>query len=365
MSDLTTRRMLKAYTQTGASPAMFFAGMFQSPPRNFHNSEEVEIDIIRSNEDVSIVLVDINTDYRWNEASILTNKSYKPPVHKEAITLNSSDLIKRMAGDDPFADPNFRANVIDLAFQGMGEIERKIRRAMEQQASQVMQTGTITLTNAAGVALYTLSYSPKATHFPTVGTTWDNAAADALGDLDASARINRTDGLSNSNEIDFGVDAWNAFLKLDDVQIHYDNRRIELGNIGGFERRGAGGTFQGTVTIGNYHYDCFTYDGQFTDPQSGDGTPYLDPKKVIVRDNRARLDATFGSIPHIGKALGGNRGQLIPELPGRFSNSDGGMDLFINVWLTESGESLKAGIGGRPLFIPTAIDTYSCLTVLS
>jgi len=47
MSGTTTTRMIRAYNQM-AQPTLFLSGLFQSPPENFHSSEEVEIDIIRS-----------------------------------------------------------------------------------------------------------------------------------------------------------------------------------------------------------------------------------------------------------------------------------------------------------------------------
>ena len=111
MSTNVTRRMISAYFQD-ASPTAFFSGMFQTRPENLHSSEEVEIDIVRSEEDVSIVIQDLSTGYRMNSDDLYTNKGFKPPIHKEAIALNAFDLIKRMPGQNPFESPSFRANVI-------------------------------------------------------------------------------------------------------------------------------------------------------------------------------------------------------------------------------------------------------------
>ena len=106
-----------------------------------------------------------------NSEDLYTNKGFKPPIHKEAIPINSYDLIKRMPGDSPFKEPDFRANVITRMFNGMTKVERKIRRSIEVQASQVLQTGQVTLTDYNGNALYTLDYKPKPSHFPTTGTS--------------------------------------------------------------------------------------------------------------------------------------------------------------------------------------------------
>lgn len=361
MSGNTTKRMIRAYQQM-AQPMLFLSGLFQSPPENFHTSEEVEIDIVRSDEDISIVIQDLSTGYRMNSEDLYTNKGFKPPIHKEAMPINSFDLLKRMPGQNPFQSPDFRANVILRMFNGMTKIERKIRRSIEVQASQVLQTGVVTLTDINGNALYTLDYKPKASHFPTAGTSWATATgAQKLADINSLAEQIRNDGLADPDQLIMGVDAFENFISDADVQKRFDIRRIDLGTISAMEMRGNGGTFRGIVEIGNYRYDVWTYGGRYKDPQTGNKVQFVDPGKIIVRASSGRLDATFGAIPNIGSLMGGQASQLLPELPSRVSNAAGGMDLFTNAWLSADGEQLFGGVGARPLMIPTAIDTFGCL----
>lgn len=358
MSDSITKRMIAAYNQQ-AEPTLFLSGLFQSPPQNFYSSEEVELDIVRSGEDVSVVVQDLSTGYRMNAEDLYTNKSFKAPIHKEAIPLNSFDLIKRMPGQNPFEQPDFRGNALLRMYSGMQKIERKIRRAMELQASQVLQTGVVTLIDSNGTALYTLDYKPKSTHF-TTPTAWSAGGADPIADINALAEVIRNDGLTDVDQLIMGVNAFEAFVSKSAVQSRLDIRRIDLGTIAPMQMRGQGGIYRGIVEIGNYRYDIWTYGGRYKHPQTGVVTPYLDPGKVIVRSSTARLDATFGAIPNIGRLLGGGA-NLLPELPSRISNSAGGMDLFANVWMSVDGEQLFGGVGARPLYIPTAIDTYGCI----
>ncbi len=360
MSGTTTTRMIRAYNQM-AQPMLFLSGLFQSPPENFHTSEEVEIDIVRSDEDVSIVIEDLSTGYRMNSEDLYTNKGFKPPIHKEAIALNAFDLIKRMPGQNPFESPDFRANIIGRMFNGMTKIERKIRRAMEQQASQVLQTGIITLTDDAGVALFTLDYKPKATHFPTAAIAWDQSTATIAADINALAEVIRNDGLADPDQLIMGVDAFEAFIQDADIIQRFDTRRIDLGTIAPMEMRGNGGNFRGVVEIGNYRYDVWTYGGRYKDAQTAAKVQFISPEKVVVRASSGRLDATFGAIPNIGSMLGAQATNLLPELPGRVSNAESGMDLFTNAWLSADGEQLFGGVGARPLMIPTAIDTFGCI----
>ncbi len=361
MSGLITKRLLEAYHQM-ASPTLFFSGMFQSPPRNFHDSEEVEIDIIRDDEDVSIVVQDLSAGSRMNSADLYTSKGFKPPVHDESFPINSFDLLKRMPGNDPFQSPKFRGSLISKMMTGMVGIERKIRRAMELQASQVLQSGIVTLRDKNGVALYTLDFKPKASHFPVVATAWDDPASTKVNDISALAEEIRNDGLIDPDELHMGINAFEEFIKDPKIIERFDTRRVDLGNLVSMSRLGNGGSYRGVVTIGNYKYDVYTYGGRYKDPQTGVKIQYLDPGKVIVRASSGRLDATFGAIPNIGKMLGVTGGSLLPELPGRMSNGAGGMDLFTNVWLSPDGKQLFGGVGARPLFIPTAIDTFGCIT---
>jgi hypothetical protein len=362
MSGATTKRMLAAYQQM-ATPMLFLSGFFQSPPQNFHSTEEVEIDIVRCDEDVAIAVQDLSTGYRMNAEDLFTNKGFKPPVYKEALPINSFDLLKRMPGQDPFQSPDFRANVILRMFNGMTKIERKVRRSMELQASQVLQTGIVTLTDSNGVALYSLDYKPKSSHFPTAGVSWATATgAQMIANISALAEVIRNDGLDNPDQLIFGIDAFEKFISNADVQKRFDIRRIDLGTIAPMQMLGNGGSYRGIVEIGNYRFDVWTYGGKFKNPSDGVKTPFIDPGKVVIRSSTSRMDATFGAIPNIGSLVGGSQATgLLPELPSRLTNAAGGMDLFTNAWLSNDGEQLFGGVGARPLMIPTAIDTFGCL----
>lgn len=360
MSNTTTRRMIRVYEQM-ASVTLFFAGMFQSPPENFYPGKEVEFDIERSEEDVSIAVTDLSTGYKMNEGSIYTNKSFIAPVHKEAIAMDSVQLLNRTAGDNPFESPDYRANLITYMFKNMRKIEDKIRRAIELQASQVLQTGTVTLTDENGNSIYTIDFKPKATHFPTSSTTWDQAGDDKLGDLESLADVIRDDGKRDPKQFIFGSTALASFLADEAVQAALDNRRINRGMIEMPEMRGQGGKYHGVISIGEYVYEIWSYNGKYKHPQTGIITPYMDPAKVIVMSTDSRFDATFGGIPNIGKLLGLNGPSLLPELPSRISSSTAGIDLHPNVWLSPDGEDIFGGVGARPLMIPTAIDQYGCL----
>lgn len=361
MSDNSTKRLIEAYYQE-AEPTAFFSGMFQARAENFHNTEEVEIDIVRSEEDVAIVVQDMSTGYRMNSADFYTNKGFKPPVFMEGIPLNSEELLKRMPGQTTFDNPNFRANIIKKMFDGMKKVQRKIDRALELQSSQIMTSGVVDLQNASGTTLYTLDYKPKPTHLPTSGTTWASATLEQKNnDILSLCNVIRGDGLVTADQIIFGETDWENYIQTSGALDRFDALRANVGTISSMQRTGEGGIYRGVLEIGNYKLDVFTYDGRYKDPQTGSSTKYMPDGKVIVRASSARMDATFGAVPNIGRELGLQRN--IPELmPSRMSSVASGMDMNPNVWLSDDGTQLFGGVASRPLMIPTAIDTYGCLT---
>lgn len=359
MSDASTRHMIEMYMEEASAP-MFLSGFFQSPPRNFHTSEKVELDVQREEEDVAVVIQDLTVGGRENQSSRYTNKSLTPPIFKEIGTITSFDMIKRRAGQIDFTDPVFAANVMEEAFAIGRKLESKIRRSIEMMASQVLQTGTLTLIDSAGVTLYTLDFLSKSTHKVTVSTTWatNGASGDPLGDLASLATVVRRDGKKNPNKLVFGDSAFQRFLANTDVKARLDNRAMTLGTVSPVSR-GEGATFQGWVWIGHYRFEMWTYDGYYKHPQTGTLTNYVDTDNVIMTSDGARLDLSYGAIP----TLLPPPAEIASFMPDRMSDSGRGLDLTMNGWVTENREHMKIQVGTRPLTIPTAIDTFACLNV--
>ncbi len=356
MSGETTKVMLKAFEQN-ADPTMFLSGMFQSPPSNFYDSESVEIDIIRSEEDISIAIQDLSTGARLNSEDIYTNKEFKAPIHREAGNINAHNLLKRMPGQDPFAAVDFQANAIGRGMRLGRKLQRKILRAIEEQASQVMTTGSVTLIDENGVAVYTIDYKPKASHFPTAANAWNTGTSTILADLNALANVVRTDGLGNVDMITMGEGSFEEFIKDAEVLARMDNRRMSGNGIVPLDRIGNGGIFRGVIEVGNYKMDIYTHSGRFKHPQTGVSTKFVPDDKVIMRDSAGRMDATFGGIPRIGAPDPRVPSALTERVrvPGQM------LDLQMNGWITQDGSTMVVEAGTRPLLIPTAIDTFGCL----
>jgi hypothetical protein len=359
MSTKRTVKMLKAYMPLAAS-TLFLSGFFQAPAENFHQSEEVEIDIQRSDEDIAIAIQDVSAGYNMNAEDLYTNKGFKPPIFKEAVSLNAFSLLQRFPGDNPFADVGFRLKLAKRFFSGMQKVEKKIRRSIELQASQILQTGKVDLRNEAGVVVYTIDYKPKASHFPTASVIWGQPGADYYGDINALVEQVRDDGLEDPDQLLFGAAAFEAAIKDDEFMKRFEARRADLGTISPMKIDGQGGQYRGTFELGTYKLDIWTYGGRFVDPATKAKKSYLDGGSVVVRSSTGRMDATFGAIPNFNDILGGT--PILPEIPRRFPLNGKSIDLHTNVFKSVDGDQLVGGVGTRPLLIPTAIDTFGCLT---
>jgi hypothetical protein len=358
MSDNSTVQLIDMYLEEASVP-MFLAGLFRSPPQNFHTTEEIELDVQRDDESVAIVITDLSVAPRHNEATLYANKKFKPPIFDEQGHVSSYDVIKRQAGHNSFESPDYHANATRAAFAIFRKLERKIRRAVELMASQVLQTGKLTLIDNAGRALYELDFQPKASHMATVTTTWavDGTTGSPLGDLTALAGLIRRDGKGEAKRAILGSSALQRFLANPAVQKALDIRRMETAMIAPVAR-GEGAAFQGWVWLGNYRIELWTYDGYYKHPQTGVLTPYIDPDNVIMIGD-GRLDLTFGAIP----ILVPPDQRVLPFLPPRIASVSGGLDLTTNAWVTPDNKHVMVSAGTRPLTIPTAIDTFARLNV--
>lgn len=358
MSDKSTIQLIDMYLEEASSP-MFLSGYFRSPPQNFHTTEDIELDIQRDDEQVAIVIKDLSLPPNHNENSLYTNKRFKPPIYDEEGSITAFDMIQRQPGQNPFSNPNYAANAVAQSFAIFRKLEAKIRRSIELMASQVLQTGQLSLINQLGVAVYTIDFSPKATHFVTPGVPWavDGTTGNPLGDIAALATVVRRDGKREPLRLIFGTSAFQRFLANPKVITALDSLRGMIAQVAP-EVRGQGATFQGWVWVGHYRFEMWTYDGFYRHPQSGAHVPFVADNNVLMLSD-GRLDLTYGAIPMIVPP----EQRALPFLPPRISSAGGGLDLTTNAWVTDDGKRVMVSAGTRPLTIPTAIDTYGRLTV--
>lgn len=350
---------LALFTQL-RSPNNFLSRMFTVKPGGIYDGTKVAIDVQRFGEKVAIAIKKC-TGPNLNDIDIFTTKEFEPPSYGEAFPLDVCDLLNRMAGVDPHtaAYTGYASSIVAKMAQGFVLIDDMIRRSVELQASQILQTGVLTLTDDAGATVYTLDFKPKATHFPTVGTGWDQAGADPLGDLESLAKVIRSDGKVNPDRLVLGETALKHFLANTKVKDALDNRRIEIGEVAP-QFADSGATFYGFVWVGNYRFEMWSYPETYEDPQTGNPVEFVTPDKVIMLSSRTRLDMTAARVP---LPLGPDP-RLAGLLPGRLTSREANFDVTPNAYATPNGKQIMGELEARILLIPVQIDGYGCVDVL-
>ncbi len=354
-TELYRKRMIAAYREMRL-PDLFLAGFFMVTARNIFDGEKVVVDVKRMGEQISPVVA-VMTGASMNSIDTFTTKEWTPPSFEEGMPFNANDLLKRQFGVTEYqsTDTSWVADLASRILEGFQTLEAKINRTIELQASQVLQTGTLSLKNQAGTASYTVDFQPKSTHFPTAGTAWDAGGADPLGDLEALADVIRDDSTYDADIIIMGTAAFDSFLRNDEVKARFDSRVLNLGVMRP-EVRGNGGKYQGVLNIGNYRFDIYTYNGRYQDIGSSSKTKFLDDANVIMLSSSARLDKVFGGVPRavpIDPRFAG-------LLPDRVSIPTA-TDFAPNIYATPNGKQTIIELASRPMMIPTAIDSFGCL----
>ncbi len=348
---------IQLYTQM-RSPNGFLSRFFTMKPGGNYSGKKVAIDIQRFDEDVAIAITKCSGP-NLNDIDEFTTKEFTPPAYGEAFPVDVCELLERMAGTDPYtaAYQSDAAQLMAIMAKGFMIIDDKIKRAVELQASQILQTGKLTLTNKAGTEVYTLDFLPKASHFPTVGVSWSNTAtADPLGDLEALAEVIRADGKIDSDMLIMGKTALRNFLKNEDVQAVLDNRRIDIGAIRP-EMVDSGATFYGYVWVGTYRMEIWTYPDTYKDPQTGNPTKYIADDKVVILSSNTRLDMTSAKVP---LPLGPDP-RVAGLMPGRMTSREEGYDVTPNLYASQNGKQIMGELESRPLLVPVQIDGFGCL----
>lgn len=352
----SSTKLLRRYEQKASAPR-FLSQFFKSPPENWHRTETVAIDIVREEEEIAIPIQDLSVSGRQNEATIYTTKEIKPPIYDEVGSVTAWNAMQRRPGASPFDEPDYRLNALDEAYDIAHRLERKIRRSVELMSSQVLQTGMLDLRDKDGNTLYVLNFLPRSSHFPTVSVDWGSGGDDIYGDLASLMAEIRMNGGETITDLVFGTNAFRHFQFDDDIQRILDNRRIEGSKLEG-RVDGKGVRQVGFFQIEGTTVRLWIYDGMYVDPVTRTKRPYVDPDKVIMLSEGGRLDLSYGAVP----ILVPPEQRALPFLPPTIANADLGIYLTTHSWVEPNGKSVSVNISTRPITIPTAIDTYGCLT---
>lgn len=356
-----TLRMLKKYEEK-AEPVPFLLSLCQAPEENFHDSQKVTIDTVRGEPRIAVANAAGSFGTRKVELTKAVNTEYTPLVYDLETTIGAYNALKRRPGVDPF-DPEagLLKDILGESFRYVRELDSMLTRGMELQAAQVLTTGIILSVDSAGTTMDSVDFSLRAAHLVTTGTAWgaDGTTGDPGGDIEAIAEVIERNGKQEVDQVIAGRGAMLRLLANTKIRSGLDLLNMSNGRIDIPTKRG-GAKYHGRVTLGTTRVvDLWSYRATYIHPQTGAHTPYIADNKVIVRSSQGRIDATYGSIPTIVRP----DARVLEFLPPRMSNPERKFDASLNAWVTPDGKHLNLSAGTRGLVVPTAKDTFGCLTV--
>lgn len=363
MADLERQVMLELFEQKSPN-TMFLSNFFRRDPMWIVDTNEVEMDVIRDNEKISIDVTPF-TAGRLNVKKRWTTKKYKPPMHDEYHSYEGKEFLDRLPGVNPYAPANNVAALLGKITDDQASLQKKINRSIEKMASDVFFSGKIvTLSDEE------IDFKMKSSHQIDAAAAWGGGSATIPVDLKNLADILRKDGKITMTDLVFGSSAWENFLKETTQANRFNFRRVEVTDISMPSMLDAnnGAAFHGIIAVESYQVRCWTYPQFYdvpTDEEVGvdsgtitnagqTGVAYVPENLVLGIGVGIDLRLVFGGIPHIInrpdprlEALG------IDGIPYAMAR-----DFHPYALLDKKENALLVGVKSRPLTIPAQIDGF-------
>jgi hypothetical protein len=338
----------------------FLCSFFKVNQESFTDAETIEIDLIRSGEEVAPVVRDLSTGAVTIVEDAFSTDEVPFPVYALDKPANISQLMKRQPGESAYIEQkaDWLGRLAKILVSGFTKMTNMIKRSIELQAAQVLQTGTINLTDENGNAAFVLDLKPKATHFPTVTKSWEKPDADPIADITALSDVIRTDGLVDVKNLVMDDKSLENFLKNERVQRDLKQDGLRLGALNP-RIVGKGAKYYGYIHVGSNLFDIWVYSATYNPFGSKESKKYLNENTVLFLPDFDDLDfrRIFGGIPTVRPDT------TFDQLFGASKVTiEGEYDFRPRVYWDEKGETYVGEIKSRPLCLPVSIDRFGCLT---
>lgn len=323
----------------------FFRQLFRDSDEFKHGTTDFLLDKVEGTVGIS-TYVERKGEYVKVDSEGYKTNLHKPGYIKEVMTLTPDDLLQREAGVGNLLGSQNPGNKLQMKIgEQFAKLTARKERLEEQQASQGLTTGTVTI-SGKGVQ-YVADFGLKASHKITPTVLWGvSATAKPVDDLEDAVDVimDEAAGLGANIGVIMSSDSWRAFKSTTQVKEELDNRRMEIGKIAPKMRNGLGAKYRGFFEgIG----EVWTYSRKYKD-KDGNVQNYMPEKTVIVIDLDARLEAHYGVITNMKAPAGGWKTDMFPMTFG-----------------DEKGTVIENTLESAPLMSPIQTNGYCVLTVLA
>lgn len=342
----------------------FLSTFFRTTPRDIRNAESVKIDIKRNGRKVAPVISDFTAQGGKVKRSVYSNKEFVPPIVALSGDVAPGDLTEKIFGENEYdsADESYIMQLMEILLELGVEIDGQFMRHLEYQAAQIFQTGELTLQDANGNDAYTIDFFPKASHFPTVSTSWaSTSTATPDADLRALYTQIKKDGKVNPKNIIFGENAYTYYITNTNVETKFDLRRVETG-IFNPQEVNPDAMYLGDILIdGGVRVAAWKYDGYYENA-AGTILPFVGTDKVIMLPEAGGQNVDFRRVWCKVPTITGIDPRFASLVPAQINTDQSRYTT--RVWTDGGTDSLNMELKARPLSIPVSIDAFGCLDVI-
>lgn len=350
---LFTQKLVTVYKQL-PTVQDWLAGFF---PARTSDTRYIYWAVRREGEPVAVNVLR-GTEGNRNTFSIETDKIVDPPYYREYFDLTQTDLYYR-AFNSELVDESVMSDYMAWAVEHLQSLHNKIKRALEYQRAQVLQTGIVTLAQGE-----TVDFKRRAGSMLAYNASRDFSinTVNPFNVIESLCKEIRTFGKAEGGNFlcIMGDSVFNALLTN---TIYLERQRtynMKLDDLRPQLRVG-GAAYHGRIDCGNYTVDLFTYPQYYDTGAPGTtATAYIDPKKLIViPDNASGADfmTGFGAVPFLPKRGQSGLDISLPQIQkGQYVVGD---------YVDERNTAWIMDIKSAGIVLPTAIDKIASATILS
>lgn len=220
---------------------------------------------------------------------------FEPPEVSPDMITTAEDMLNRRPGETVYGTASPMERAAEQLGRDLAELDNMITRREEQQASEALFSGQVTVTGEGydEVIKYWPSNAADQPYTDLTSTNyWDQSGSDPIGDIRSARRRAVQDSGVSSTDVILGADVADAMLNNSTFMKQMDTRRIDMGIIDP-QALPEGVTYHGFLK--GLGVDLFSYDEWYLD-ENGDEQPMVPVNKVLVGSPRVRTTRAYGVV---------------------------------------------------------------------
>lgn len=339
----------------------FLTQWFITTMRDIINAESFKIEVKRGGRKIAPVISHWTGKGAKIKKDKYTGKEFTPPVSALGSDFSPGDLTEKVFGKTEYssAEMSYMAQLMGIIQDAMAEIESQFGRLFEYMASEIFQSGTLTLYDELGNAAYIIDFFPKATHFPTVSTAWSDPNSDPDSDIQNLIKEIKKNGKVQIRNLVFGETALKNYLRNTKVADRFDIRRYETGQYQPREQN-EDVTLLGDWVCGTTRITAWSYEGLYEYYHDDTIREYVNADNVLFLPEIQGRNVDFRKVYCKAPTITGVDERYVEMIPATMNLDD--REYTTRLWVDGSADTVNVEFKTRPSLIPVSIDAFGCLT---